>query len=62
MPPRTHNWPLEPHTLGKHKVLENYMQAGLPIMTKWNERVLFIEPLQGHYTKGEPGLPVINEL
>ena len=61
MPPRTTKWPLKPHTLGKHMVLENYMQAWLPIMTKWNERVLFIDAFAGpgEYTKGEPGSPVI---
>ena len=61
MPPRTTKWPLEPHTLGKHKVLENYMQAWLPIMTKWNERVLFIDAFAGpgEYERGERGSPVI---
>ena len=61
MPPRTTIWPLEPHTRGKHLVLENYLQAWLPIMTKWNERVLFIDGFAGpgEYTKGEPGSPVI---
>ena len=61
MPPRTTIWSLEPHTRGKHLVLENYLQAWLPIMTKWNERVLFIDAFAGpgEYAKGEPGSPVI---
>ena len=61
MPPRTTKWPLEPHTLGKHLVLENYLQAWLPIMTKWNERVLFIDAFAGpgEYERGERGSPVI---
>lgn len=61
MPPRTTIWSLEPHTLGKHKVLESYMQAWLPIMTRWNGRALFIDAFSGpgEYTKGEPGSPVI---
>ncbi len=61
MPPRTTTWPLEPHTRGKHLVLERYMQAWLPIMTKWNERVLFIDAFAGpgEYSGGEPGSPVI---
>ena len=61
MPPKTTKWPLEPHTLGKHLVLENYMQAWLPIMTRWNGRVLFIDAFAGpgEYTGGEPGSPVI---
>ena len=58
MPPRTPTWPLEPHTLGKHKVLENYMQAWLPIMTRWNSRVLFIDAFAGpgeYKVRGERG-------
>ncbi len=61
MPPRTTTWDLEPHTLGKHMVLKSYMQAWLPIMTTWNERVLFIDAFAGpgEYSDGEPGSPVI---
>ena len=61
MPPKSVTWELEPHTLGKHMVLENYMQAWLPIMTSWNGRVLFIDAFAGpgEYTGGEPGSPVI---
>ena len=61
MPPRTTTWDLEPHTLGKHMVLKSYMQAWLPIMTKWNGRVLFIDAFAGpgEYAGGKPGSPVI---
>ena len=61
MPPRTTTWPLESHTRGKHLVLENYMGAWLPIMTRWNGRVLFIDAFAGpgKYSGGEPGSPVI---
>ena len=61
MPPETITWELQPHTLGKHKVLENYMQAWLPIMTSWNGRVLFIDAFAGpgEYAGGEPGSPII---
>ena len=61
MPPRTPTWPLEPHTRGKHMVLEHYMGAWLPIMTKWNGRVLFIDAFAGpgEYVSGEPGSPAI---
>lgn len=61
MPPRTTTWDLEPHTRGKHLVLERYMQAWLPIMTRWNGRVLFIDAFAGpgEYSGGEPGSPVI---
>lgn len=61
MPPRTTTWDLEPHTRGKHLVLESYMQAWLPIMTSWNGRVLFIDAFAGpgEYLDGEPGSPII---
>ncbi len=61
MPPRTTTWPLEAHTKGKHMVLENYMGAWLPIMTRWNGLVLFIDAFAGpgEYSGGEEGSPVI---
>lgn len=61
MPPKTTTWDLDPHTRGKHLVLERYMQAWLPIMTRWNGRVLFIDAFAGpgEYSGGEPGSPVI---
>ena len=61
MPPRTTTWLLEPHTRGKHLVLDRYMQTWLPIMTKWNGRVLFVDAFAGpgEYSGGELGSPVI---
>ena len=61
MPPKTTTWPLEAHTKGKHLVLKNYMGAWLPIMSRWNERILFIDAFAGpgEYSGGEPGSPVI---
>ena len=61
MPPRTTMWPLDPHTLGKHVVLKHYFQAWLPIMTRRNRRVLFIDAFAGpgEYERGERGSPVI---
>ena len=54
-------WELDGHTQGKHLVLRNYMDAWLPIMTRWNGRVLFIDAFAGpgEYSGGEPGSPVI---
>ena len=40
--PKETLWPLEPHTLGKHRVLKSYPDAWLPIMGKRNGRILFI--------------------
>lgn len=61
MPPSTTLWKLENHTIGKHKVLQHYMDAWLPIMLKSNERVLFIDAFAGpgEYIGGEDGSPVI---
>jgi three-Cys-motif partner protein len=54
-------WALEPHTAKKHEILRRYFQAWLPIMVKWNSRVLFIDGFAGpgEYSKGEDGSPVI---
>ena len=54
-------WELDGHTLGKHLVLKNYMAAWLPIMTRWNGRVLFIDAFAGpgEYSGGEDGSPII---
>ena len=42
-------------------VLQNYMGAWLPKLTKWNGRVLFIDAFAGpgEYSRGEQGSPVI---
>src|SRR5437868_3544213 len=54
-------WPLEPHTLGKHLVLRAYLDAWLPIMARWNGRILFIDGFAGpgEYSTGEDGSPII---
>ena len=61
MPPNTTLWPLEPHTVGKHEVLRNYLKAWLPIMLSSNDRVLFIDAFAGpgRYLGGESGSPLI---
>ena len=61
MPIRTTTWPLEPHTRGKHIVLEYYMEAWLPILTRWNGRVLFVDAFAGpgKYSNDEDGSPII---
>ena len=61
MAPKTTTWELDDHTRGKHEVLRNYMQAWLPVMAKWNGRILFIDAFAGpgEYSGHEPGSPVI---
>ena len=54
-------WELEPHTIGKHLVLRKYLEAWLPIMSRWNGRVVFIDAFAGpgQYSGGEDGSPII---
>ena len=61
MPPSDVIWDMNPHTEGKHKVLKEYMNVWLPIMTKGNRRVLFIDAFAGpgEYSNGEEGSPII---
>ena len=54
-------WPLDPHTIGKHRVLENYLNAWLPILAQSHPLVQVIDGFAGpgEYTGGEPGSPLI---
>ena len=54
-------WPLGDHTLGKHRVLEEYLKAWFPIVANSFPRVLFIDGFAGpgEYTGGEEGSPLI---
>ncbi|PIU78275.1 MAG: hypothetical protein COZ28_01740 [Candidatus Moranbacteria bacterium CG_4_10_14_3_um_filter_44_15] len=40
-------WNIEPHTEEKHEILRKYLDAWLPIMTRWNGRVLYIDGFAG---------------
>lgn len=61
MSPSTTLWKREPHTQGKHLVLEQYLNAWYPIMGKWNGRILFVDGFAGpgEYAGGEEGSPVV---
>ena len=61
MPPTSTIWRLDDHTVGKHRVLQRYLEAWLPIMLRSNEKVLFVDAFAGpgEYTNGEKGSPVI---
>jgi three-Cys-motif partner protein len=54
-------WPIEPHTSAKHQILRKYLDAWLPIITRWNGRALYIDGFAGpgQYQGGEDGSPVI---
>lgn len=54
-------WKIEPHTEAKHAILRKYLDAWLPIITRWNGRVLYIDGFAGpgEYTGGKDGSPII---
>lgn len=54
-------WALEPHTAKKHEILRRYFQAWLPILGRYNSRLLYIDAFAGpgEYTGGEDGSPVL---
>ena len=54
-------WKIEEHTKAKHRILRGYLDAWLPIMSKHNGRLVYIDGFAGPgvYTGGEPGSPII---
>ena len=47
-------WELKPHTQTKHLILKRYLNAWLPIMARYNGRILLIDGFagRGRYSKG----------
>ncbi len=60
-PPADTLWPIQPHTVAKHRILRNYQNAWLPIITTWNGRAVFVDGFAGpgRYVGGEDGSPII---
>ena len=54
-------WDREEQTIGKHLVLQHYLDGWFPILGRWNGRLLFIDGFAGpgEYADGEPGSPLI---
>lgn len=54
-------WKIKPHTEAKHAILRKYLDAWLPIITRWNDRVLYIDGFAGpgEYVGGKDGSPII---
>ena len=54
-------WGREEQTIGKHLVLQHYLDGWFPILGRWNSRLLFIDGFAGpgEYADGEPGSPLI---
>lgn len=61
MPPKSKLWPRDPHTEGKHLVLRKYLNAWLPILGRWNKRIVFVDGFAGpgEYEGGEEGSPLV---
>lgn len=54
-------WEIDPHTLAKHAILHGYLVAWLPILSKYNSRLVYVDGFAGPgvYQGGEPGSPII---
>lgn len=54
-------WELDPHTVAKHRLLRAYIDRWLPIMAKYQDRLLLVDGFAGpgRYVGGEDGSPVI---
>lgn len=56
-------WNIEQHTIAKHELLRNYLNAWFPILTigGFNRRVIFLDGFAGPgiYSDGEQGSPLI---
>ena len=54
-------WPIDDHTVAKHKLLESYLGAWLPILASWSKGLNFIDGFAGpgEYEGKEEGSPVI---
>lgn len=54
-------WPLEPHTKAKHEILENYLKAWFPILSRYSKRIIYLDGFAGPgvYEGNEDGSPII---
>ncbi len=54
-------WAIDPHTLAKHQILEEYLKAWFPILSKWEVRILYLDGFAGPgtHSNGEEGSPII---
>ena len=61
MPITSTIWSIEPHTAMKHEILRQYLKAWLPILSRNNSRIIYIDGFAGpgEYSGGEPGSPII---
>ena len=61
MKPNKTAWTLEPHSAAKHDILRSYLQAWFPILSRFNERLIYFDGFAGpgRYRDGESGSPLI---
>jgi len=59
--PKETLWEIEPHTLAKHEILRRYLGAWFPILTTYNQRILYVDGFcgPGRYKGGEFGSPIL---
>lgn len=59
--PEETTWPIEPHTIAKHKILRKYLSAWFPILNRYHKRLVYLDGFSGPgiYKGGEPGSPII---
>jgi three-Cys-motif partner protein len=59
-------WPADPHTIAKHRILDGYLKAWLPIVSRLGKQIgvseiLYVDAFAGpgRYQGGEDGSPII---
>ena len=54
-------WPAERHTVAKHRILEEYLKAWFPILSRYSRKIVYLDGFAGPgiYTNGEEGSPII---
>jgi three-Cys-motif partner protein len=54
-------WSKDPHTDAKHRILEEYLKAWFPILSRYNNRIIYIDGFAGPgiYEKEKIGSPLI---
>ena len=59
--PKDTLWKLEEHSKAKHVILRSYLSAWLPIMSKYNGRLVLVDGFAGpgRYLSGEDGSPLV---
>ena len=54
-------WIYKEHTRVKHELLDKYLGGWLPILGRWNRRLIIVDGFagRGEYADGSDGSPVI---